>query len=49
VSIEHKTYRNDRGGKGSVAGSQEVLFVCTPKKKQIISSICKKGIEYERF
>ena len=31
VSVETKTYRNSRGGKGSVAGSQEVLFVCKPK------------------
>ncbi len=33
VSIEAKTYKNGRGGKGSVAGSQEILFVCKPKKK----------------
>jgi adenine-specific DNA methylase len=32
VEIEYKTYQNDRGGKGSVAGSQEILFVCKPKK-----------------
>lgn len=32
VTIETKTYSNGRGGKGSVAGSQEVLFVCKPKK-----------------
>jgi adenine-specific DNA-methyltransferase len=32
VRIESKTYHNSRGGKGSVAGSQEILFVCTPKK-----------------
>ncbi len=31
VQIEVKPYANSRGGKGSVAGSQEVLFVCSPK------------------
>lgn len=33
VKLEHKTYQNSRGGKGSVAGSKEILFVCKPKKK----------------
>jgi adenine-specific DNA methylase len=32
VQIETKTYANGRGGKGSVAGSQEILFVCKHKK-----------------
>jgi adenine-specific DNA methylase len=32
VKIEYKTYQNSRGGKGSVAGSKEILFVCEPKK-----------------
>jgi adenine-specific DNA-methyltransferase len=31
IEVETKTYRNSRGGKGSVAGSQEVLFICKPK------------------
>lgn len=31
VKITRKTYDNGRGGKGSVAGSSEVLFVCTKK------------------
>lgn len=31
VSIEKKTYNAGRGGKGSVAGSSELLFVCTEK------------------
>lgn len=31
VEIATKTYQNGRGGKGSVAGSQEVLFICNPK------------------
>jgi len=49
VRIEHKTYQNGRGGKGSVAGSKEVLFVCTPKKKHIVSTNYKKELEYERL
>jgi len=32
VEVESKTYLNGRGGKGSVAGSQEILFVCKDKK-----------------
>jgi len=31
VQVETKPYVNSRGGKGSVAGSQEILFVCKPK------------------
>lgn len=31
VKIHHKTYQNGRGGKGSVSGSREVLFVCQKK------------------
>lgn len=31
VRIERKTYRAGRGGKGSVAGSSEILLVCTAK------------------
>ncbi len=31
VSIHKKEYRNGRGGKGSVAGSSEILLVCNPK------------------
>lgn len=31
VEVETKTYLNGRGGKGSVAGSQEILFVCKNK------------------
>lgn len=37
VSIETKTYQNGRGGKGSVAGSQEILFVCKPKQKHFFT------------
>lgn len=29
VRVEYKTYNNSRGGKGSVAGSSEILFICT--------------------
>jgi len=43
VSIETKIYHNGRGGKGSVAGSHEVLFVCKPKKKHFINS----SLEYQ--
>lgn len=31
VNVERKKYTNGRGGKGSVAGSSEILIVCTPK------------------
>lgn len=31
VKVEYKTYQNSRGGKGSVAGSREMLLVCTTK------------------
>lgn len=37
VKIETKTYKKARGGKGSVAGSKEILFVCKPKKKHFIT------------
>lgn len=37
VQIETKTYMNSRGGKGSVAGSQEILFICQPKKQHYFS------------
>jgi adenine-specific DNA-methyltransferase len=39
VTIETKTYQNSRGGKGSVAGSQEILFACKPKKTHCVSPI----------
>ncbi len=38
VKVEAKTYKNGRGGKGSVAGSQEILFVCKPKKKHFVTT-----------
>ena len=31
VKVERKLYRADRGGKGSVAGSNEILIVCSTK------------------
>ena len=31
VIVERKTYNTGRGGKGSVAGSSEILLICTPK------------------
>ncbi len=45
VKVEAKTYHNGRGGKGSVAGSQEILFVCSPKKKYSVSAFTKTQIE----
>jgi adenine-specific DNA methylase len=36
VEIEYKTYENGRGGKGSVAGSREVLLIC---KKRLAVNI----------
>jgi adenine-specific DNA-methyltransferase len=47
VKVESKTYHNARGGKGSVAGSQEVLFVCKPKKKHFVSNNYKEAIKIE--
>lgn len=49
VTIESKTYHNGRGGKGSVAGSQEILFVCKPKQKHFLSTIQQKQLVDERF
>lgn len=49
VKIETKTYHNGRGGKGSVAGSQEILFVCKPKQKHIISANQQGHLANERF
>lgn len=31
VTVEYKPYLNGRGGKGSVAGSSEVLLICNPR------------------
>ncbi len=31
VRVEAKTYLSGRGGKGSVAGSKEIIFICSPK------------------
>jgi adenine-specific DNA methylase len=49
VKIEAKTYQNGRGGKGSVAGSQEILFICSPKTKHYISNNYTKELVNERF
>ncbi len=38
VTIETKTYQSGRGGKGSVAGSKEVLLVCQTKKLFYVNS-----------
>lgn len=47
VTVEVKAYQNGRGGKGSVAGSHEVLFVCEPKKKHFITQ--QEEVVNERF
>ena len=47
VKVEAKTYHNGRGGKGSVAGSQEILFVCKPKKKHFVSTTKKEQLVNE--
>jgi len=46
IDIQTKTYQAGRGGKGSVAGSKEILLVCMPKK-QYFNNILK--LENERF
>ncbi|MDR0370922.1 MAG: DNA adenine methylase [Prevotellaceae bacterium] len=43
VRVEYKTYQNGRGGKGSVAGSKEILFVCSPLKTYSASTTCKES------
>lgn len=48
VTVEAKAYQNGRGGKGSVAGSHEVLFVCKPKKKHFIKQQQEEVVN-ERF
>ena len=49
VSIETKTYHNGRGGKGSVAGSREILFICSPKKIFSFSRTHKTELVHEGF
>ena len=34
LGLNIKKYTNGRGGKGSVAGSSEILLICTPKIKE---------------
>jgi adenine-specific DNA-methyltransferase len=46
VRIETKTYLSGRGGKGSVAGSQEILFVCSPLKKHFITTNTNEKMIY---
>lgn len=36
VRVERKVYQAGRGGKGSVAGSSEILLICTQKKNTVI-------------
>jgi len=47
VTIETKTYQNGRGGKGSVAGSKEVLLVCIPKMKYYAPNVQQKKLVNE--
>lgn len=47
VTIETKTYHNGRGGKGSVAGSKEILFVCKPQKKHFIATESKEKLIHQ--
>jgi adenine-specific DNA methylase len=49
VKVEAKTYHNGRGGKGSVAGSQEILFVCKPKIKHFVSTNQQHELVNERL
>ncbi len=49
VKVEAKVYQNGRGGKGSVAGSQEILFVCKPKKKHFVSINRQQELVNERL
>lgn len=44
VDVEAKTYQNGRGGKGSVAGSQEILFICKPKKIYSVAGVAKDSV-----
>ncbi len=37
VTVEARVYNASRGGKGSVLGSKEILFVCKPKQSHFIS------------
>ncbi|MEY4935637.1 MAG: hypothetical protein RIS64_1996 [Bacteroidota bacterium] len=41
VTIETKTYQSGRGGKGSVAGSKEVLLIGKPKKQVVLMPFLK--------
>jgi len=47
IDIQTKTYQAGRGGKGSVAGSKEILLVCVPKKQYFNNNNLKA--ENERF
>lgn len=49
VTVEAKTYQNGRGGKGSVAGSKEILFVCKPKIRHFISTNFKEKVLNEEL
>lgn len=44
VTVEVKSYSNSRGGKGSVAGSKEILFVCKQKTKCFINVVNQENV-----
>lgn len=48
VEVVNRTYDNNYGGKGSVKGSKELLFLCKSPQKHIkaVNSISKKKAEY---
>ena len=49
VTVEAKAYQNGRGGKGSVAGSKEILFVCKPKARISFAVPKKELLAYEQL
>jgi len=46
VEVEYKTYENGRGGKGSVAGSREVLLICRKRLSVNIPFEAKGAFTY---
>jgi len=47
VQIEAKTYVSSRGGKGSVTGSQEILFICKNKPLFIMNAAMKNKFSFD--
>lgn len=46
VEVEYKAYENGRGGKGSVAGSCEILLVCKKRPVVSIPFECERELAY---